>query len=252
MRSFLAKNLRKGAKIFLFSTLLATVDSTFAQDTTCTVYNFEVENTHNYFVGKEGVLVHNLCKTLEDLINGTGSWLKNELLSKKLAEVFDIDLAMLKQMSKIKDANGKILRNISIGEIELNIFPTKKNLLSTSGTYNDFDNAIPLYNGYFSPNNVPKTNSILGGFTFDCNSKGGLATSDFGKIARLNDTEVKILESIAKEIQQSGIASNLVSGKIKIHTELFPCRSCTNVIKEFKTTYPNIEIEIYTQAKLSF
>ncbi len=55
----LAKNLRKGAKIFLFSTLLATVDSTFAQDTTCTVYNFEVENTHNYFVGKEGVLVHN-------------------------------------------------------------------------------------------------------------------------------------------------------------------------------------------------
>ncbi len=43
-----AADLRKGAKVFLFSTLLATVDSTFAQDTVCTVYNFEVERTHNY------------------------------------------------------------------------------------------------------------------------------------------------------------------------------------------------------------
>ena len=60
----LAKNLKKGAKVFLFSTLLATVDSTYTQDTTCIVYNFEVERAHNYFVGREKILVHNRCREL--------------------------------------------------------------------------------------------------------------------------------------------------------------------------------------------
>jgi hypothetical protein len=36
-------------------------------DTTLTVYNFEVENLHNYYVGTQEVLVHNDCVTLENL-----------------------------------------------------------------------------------------------------------------------------------------------------------------------------------------
>ncbi|MDZ7898694.1 MAG: polymorphic toxin-type HINT domain-containing protein [Arcicella sp.] len=36
-------------------------------DTTLTVYNFEVENLHNYYVGTQEVLVHNECITLRDL-----------------------------------------------------------------------------------------------------------------------------------------------------------------------------------------
>ena len=36
-------------------------------DTTLTVYNFEVENLHNYYVGTQEVLVHNTCATLESL-----------------------------------------------------------------------------------------------------------------------------------------------------------------------------------------
>ena len=36
-------------------------------DTTLTVYNFEVENLHNYYVGTQEVLVHNTYATLEDL-----------------------------------------------------------------------------------------------------------------------------------------------------------------------------------------
>jgi hypothetical protein len=62
-----AADLRKGAKVFLFSTLLASIDSTYAQDTVCTIYNFEVEYTHNYYVGEQGVLVHNLCTVAEFL-----------------------------------------------------------------------------------------------------------------------------------------------------------------------------------------
>ena len=36
-------------------------------DTTLTVYNFEVNDLHNYYVGKQEVLVHNTCATLENL-----------------------------------------------------------------------------------------------------------------------------------------------------------------------------------------
>ncbi|MDZ7896469.1 MAG: polymorphic toxin-type HINT domain-containing protein [Arcicella sp.] len=37
-------------------------------DTTLTVYNFEVENLHNYYVGTQEVLVHNDCATISRLI----------------------------------------------------------------------------------------------------------------------------------------------------------------------------------------
>ena len=33
-------------------------------DTTLTVYNFEVNDLHNYYVGTQEVLVHNTCATL--------------------------------------------------------------------------------------------------------------------------------------------------------------------------------------------
>lgn len=36
-------------------------------DTTLTVYNFEVNDLHNYYVGTQEVLVHNTCATLENL-----------------------------------------------------------------------------------------------------------------------------------------------------------------------------------------
>ena len=41
--------------------LLASVSDLKAIDTVATVYNFEVANTHTYYVGTEGVLVHNQC-----------------------------------------------------------------------------------------------------------------------------------------------------------------------------------------------
>jgi Pretoxin HINT domain len=40
-------------------------------DTTLTVYNFEVNDLHNYYVGTQEVLVHNDCATLE-LLEGKG------------------------------------------------------------------------------------------------------------------------------------------------------------------------------------
>jgi hypothetical protein len=44
---------------------------TIKPDTTLTVYNFEVNDLHNYYVGTQEVLVHNDCATLE-LLEGKG------------------------------------------------------------------------------------------------------------------------------------------------------------------------------------
>lgn len=54
-----ADSIKQGMQLLALSGTLLTVQSVAAVDTTVTVYNFEVEEQHNYFVGEQGVLVHN-------------------------------------------------------------------------------------------------------------------------------------------------------------------------------------------------
>ena len=54
-----ADSLRKGMQVLSLAGTLLTVQATTTVDTVATVYNFEVANQHNYYVGKRGVLVHN-------------------------------------------------------------------------------------------------------------------------------------------------------------------------------------------------
>lgn len=61
------RDLRKGTSILLLSGLMALVDSVAVIDSIVPVYNFEVAETHDYFVGTEGVLVHNSCE-VPDLV----------------------------------------------------------------------------------------------------------------------------------------------------------------------------------------
>ncbi|MBE2206755.1 MAG: hypothetical protein IAE84_04165 [Saprospiraceae bacterium] len=56
-----ADSLRRGMQLLALSGTLLTVQSVAALDTTVSVYNFEVAEHHNYYVGEEGVLVHNDC-----------------------------------------------------------------------------------------------------------------------------------------------------------------------------------------------
>ncbi|MBC1548214.1 hypothetical protein HCJ27_14005, partial [Listeria sp. FSL L7-1435] len=56
------------------------------------------------------------------------------------------------------------------------------------------------------------------------------------KFPRYNDTEAKILEDIASQIQDPNI-----SGQIDLYTERATCQSCTNIILEFRRKYPNIK-----------
>lgn len=56
-----ADSLRRGMQLLALTGALLTVQSVAAVDTTVSVYNFEVAEHHNYYVGEEGVLVHNDC-----------------------------------------------------------------------------------------------------------------------------------------------------------------------------------------------
>ena len=59
-----AKDLKPGDQILLLEGNTGTVDKVFKEDLTepLKVYNFEVKDYHTYFVGEQGVLVHNSCK----------------------------------------------------------------------------------------------------------------------------------------------------------------------------------------------
>lgn len=58
---------------------------------------------------------------------------------------------------------------------------------------------------------------------------------------RYHDTEAKILENIASQIESSA-----TRGKIVLYTEQEPCDSCKNIISEFRERFPHIELEFIT------
>jgi hypothetical protein len=117
-----AGSLKKGLKIALVTGLLANVESVFAIDTTATVYNFEVEKTHTYYVGTEGVLVHNSCgiEALRKIKTGLtdAEWLEFKNLIKNLDPPSGVPttpiistaekLAFYKELAKLDDAALKV------------------------------------------------------------------------------------------------------------------------------------------------
>ncbi|QYS90114.1 deaminase domain-containing protein [Flavobacterium davisii] len=81
-------------------------------------------------------------------------------------------------------------------------------------------------------------------------------TSNWEGRSRVNDTEVKLLEEFALK---NGVKPNTanqvfngVEGEIKLYTQLCPCGSCANVIKEFKKMFPKVDLEIITTTLKSF
>ena len=53
------------------------------------------------------------------------------------------------------------------------------------------------------------------------------------------DTEYKILEDMASRLPDPS-----VSGHVLLFTELYPCPSCWNVMKQFLGVYTNVEMEV--------
>lgn len=53
------------------------------------------------------------------------------------------------------------------------------------------------------------------------------------------DTEYKILEDMAARLPDTA-----VSGRVRLYTELYPCPSCWNVMKQFLATYTNVQMQV--------
>ena len=63
-------------------------------------------------------------------------------------------------------------------------------------------------------------------------------TKPSGAMTRDFDTEVKILEDVARGLSPES------KGTISLFTERAPCLSCQGVIKQFQERFPNIKINI--------
>ncbi len=91
-----AGSLRKGAMILLASGIMASVDTAYTYAATEKVYNFEIENLHNYYVGESGILVHNgncIVNVLNDFLDNHNiikNWKGRTILQKAGVEVAEI------------------------------------------------------------------------------------------------------------------------------------------------------------------
>ncbi|EAY23862.1 intein C-terminal splicing region domain protein [Microscilla marina] len=102
-----ANALKAGDRLQLYqSSAQLALDSLARQDTSVTVYNFTVASNHNYFVGKQGVLVHN-ANGYDDLLARTNSQpLKDKInalgndKAKFLDDFKDVDAVLAKFEAK--------------------------------------------------------------------------------------------------------------------------------------------------------
>lgn len=58
------------------------------------------------------------------------------------------------------------------------------------------------------------------------------------------DTEYKILEDLAARLPDPA-----VKGKVKLYTDLPPCASCWNVMKQFMAAYTNVRVQVLYKVK---
>ena len=61
---------------------------------------------------------------------------------------------------------------------------------------------------------------------------------------RVVDTEYKILEEMAAHLPDTS-----VKGRVKLYTDLPPCASCWNVMKQFMTEYTNVNMSVLYRRK---
>lgn len=93
-----AKELVKGDTLLSKTNNFIVVDKVVAVDSVLDVYNFEVEDSHNYLVGEDGVLVHNRCAYFDVV----GEFAKTGL------NYVESKLPSGQTLKWLKDATGKI------------------------------------------------------------------------------------------------------------------------------------------------
>ena len=83
-----------------------------------------------------------------------------------------------------------------------------------------------------------------------------LSNDDSLTLDRPSDTEASLLEYVHDQLQSYMNAHSVATpadlrGRMTVYTELTPCDSCQNIIRQFKEEYPNIELNVYFSFKNS-
>ena len=109
-----AKDLIQGILLTTLDERTTSVESIKFLDEKVKVYNFEVEDNHNYYVSDKGVLVHNNCEWLEATISQAKSWVSTEPGMQSIKAIDDIagklaknDPFVFAQPIKVVEAEGK-------------------------------------------------------------------------------------------------------------------------------------------------
>lgn len=112
-----AKDLIKGMLLTTLHGTTSSVESINFLDEKIKVYNFEVEDNHNYYVSEKGILVHNNCEWLEGSLSQVKRWISTEPGMQNVTGVNGIDeyaarLAkndpfVFSQPIKVVEAEGK-------------------------------------------------------------------------------------------------------------------------------------------------
>ncbi len=119
------------------------VESILTMDSNCTVYNFEVEQTHNYLIGNGAYVVHNSCsyrkQLLDDGLNPSKVTRLQELENTNpalYAQIKEANLSVSKVSEFLDDFGGNpaLLKKFDDGEISVDAWKALEDAKSSIGS----------------------------------------------------------------------------------------------------------------------
>lgn len=234
-------------------------------ETPAAVYNFRVETNHTYFVGQEGVGVHNApcvepAKPEPKPEPGSepkpeGKNPKNVPDSKSPAKKGDPDPAVKQRLEQAREQlqNQKYNKVGKNGYKQGNTAYAKGEVTKSDGAKLDLDlqshskvgnakvgaegDGVPVKDANGNNTIVNKDPNFVSQVEKPKYENSVKKVDDF---FRHNDTECKLIENLNK-IVDGDIAAK---GEIEIGSELPVCESCRSVIEAFSKDYPGIKIKV--------
>ncbi|WP_043581898.1 S8 family serine peptidase [Acetivibrio clariflavus] len=253
-----AKNIKVGDRILTSDGELKEVTATrvVELEEAVRIYNLNVEDYHTYFVGTNGLLVHNNC-TAEMM--GAG---REAIANARLRGITDAKL-----LSDIGSGAASVVDILKTGR---EIVPGSDEWKIVSKYYYDLVQGIRKSKGLTNPDrNIAFTefliDNISGNLTaysstadieglvplITDGSKRVFNTLVIGSFDRYVDTEAKILEALASKLGAIKKADGTIvwgntnaKGVVNLFTELEPCPSCYSVIEQFRNVYKDITVNV--------
>ena len=192
-----------------------------------TVFNFEVQDFHTYFVGHSGAWVHNTskCGSSRAAPNAVASGLTRSQTKRSPIR----PRRGLEEAARIRQENGlgafdggRGPRNVGIADADVNGL-RRERLISISGKT--------------PPTGLVQTPSSRLFATVPVPTRGGrLRSAAF-------DSEALILEKLGRRLDAlEGFSGRPATGVVRLFSERPVCPSCTGVLKQFQDRFPGVRL----------